>query len=533
VETWAACFKIIFILRSIGTHMDHAARLLLLALTCIPAYAQGPSTETVSDSLIWSHFGGNARHQSRTTPTTELPSLDAPVWIATGDLTINYIPIAQSGIVVDRKRVYTIATSPQNPGMNFAVAYNRFTGDFLWATPIPPTILDSWSTPAVDIQHNQLIVASSQTLTALDAATGSLNWSRDLDSIIVNASPTVTSDLGASDRVFITHYSFGGGSPAMLTCINLDPFHATNNPYQPGEIVWQAPLVGDSSGNTAAYSAGTVIVASASSPGSQAGQIKAYDATATIAPSPIWTFTNTINAGFFSGVAIARGHVYASSYAFSGLQFSANTVKLSKLSGQLVWSVPTNRTDATPVVLSNGDVVVSGGVPIGAFDFLPFFGSLPSIQYIADNGTSATLLWDSAIDTLDDTNSNGIWDFGESFLSIGGWTHQPITIEFNNTDMLLVGTLPETNPGVLFGHNTDIQFVDLSKLPTDPNFIMDHFVGTGSTPAMLGEWAYTPGIAGIHAFAPPPGPVFSASELIRRYTDGRLTLEELLNELTK
>ena len=526
--------------------MFHAACLLALTLSCAPLSAQvdsstnqdqpdgqGSDPHPIDDSQVWSHLGGNTRHQSRAYPSSNLPPLNAPIWIAAGDAQNTYIPIAQSGIVVDRKRVYTIATNPAEPGANFAIAYNQTTGSFLWATPIPPAILDSWSTPTIDIQHNQLIIATSQNLIALDAGTGEQNWSTDIGGIIVNASPTVTSDLGDSDRAFITNYSFGGGTPSKLTCINTDPFHPTNNPYQPGEIVWQTPLKGDSSGNTPAYASEMVFVATASSPGSQAGQIHAFDATATSAPSPSWTFTNTINAGFFSGVTIARGHVFASSYAFSGLQYSANTVKLNKLTGQLVWSIPTNRTDAMPIVLSNGDVVVSGGVAVGAFDFLPFFGSLPSIQYIDDTGASATLLWDSALETLDDTNNNGVWDFGESFLSIGGWTHQPITLRFENTDLLLVGTFPETAPGVLFGHNTDLQLVDLSKHPTDPDFIVDQFAGTGSTPAMLNGWIYAPGATGIHAFAPPTPPVVFAQELIRRYTDGRLTLEQLIDELAK
>jgi hypothetical protein len=520
------------------------ARLLTLMTICAPLCAQdlvttnpdlpndqSPGTSPLDEGQTWSHFGGNTRRQGRAHTAAILPSLNSPLWIATGDGITNYVPIAQSGIVVDRKRVYTLATSPQSPGANFAVAYNRFTGDFLWATPIPPVVLDSWSTPAIDSQHGQLIVAISQNIISLDSVSGAENWSTIIDGIVVNASPVVTSDLGDADRVFITNYSFGGGSTASLLCINTDPLNKTSNPYQPGEIVWQTPIGGDSSGNSPAYSAGKVYVASASSPGSTKGQIQSFDAIATSPPQPNWEFTNTINAGFFSGVVITRGHVYASSFSFTGLQQSANTVKINKQTGELVWSVPTNRTDATPVVLSNGDVVVSGGIATGAFDFLPFFGSLPSIQYISDEGSTASLMWDSALDTLDDINSNGIWDFGESFLSIGGWTHQPISLA--GTNLLLVGTLPETTPGVLFGHNTDLQLVDLSKLPTDHDFISEQYSGTGSTPAMLNSWIYSPGAEGIHAFAPPSPPVISTREVINLYNDGQLSFEQLVDHLNK
>ena len=477
----------------------------------------------------WTHFGGDPKHQSRTHTTGSLAPLTTPSWVAGGDGSITYIPRAQSGIVADQDQIYALATDPSLLGSALIVCYDRMAGSFNWATPVAPAILDSWSTPTVDVQHQQLIVGSGSFLTAIDTITGIVRWTTDIGGVVVNASPIVADDLGDNDRAFITNYSFGGGTPSKLTCINIDPFNASNNPYQPGEIVWQTSLLGDSSGNTPAYANGMVYVSTASSPGSQAGQVHAFDATATTAPSPSWTFTNTINAGFFSGVSIARGHVYASSYSFTGLQYSANTVKLNKHTGDLVWSIPTNRTDATPIVLPGGDVVVSGGIATGAFDFLPFYGSLPSIQYIADNNTPI-LLWDSALATLDDTNANGYWDFGESYLSIGGWTHQPIAITIDNAPMLLVGTLAQTTPGVQFNHNTNLSLIDLSKPPTDPNFVVEQYTGAGSTPAIVGSWIYSSGQAGIHAFAQPaPTP----SHLIEQYINRRLTIDELLSQLRK
>ncbi len=516
--------------------MINKLQLFALAITGTTLCAQStpfPSAnqkqqQAIDDTSIWSHFGGNTRRQSTANLASSIPSLASPTWIGSGDATNTYIPIAQSGLVVDHTQVYTLATNPAQPGSSLAVCYDRFTGGFNWATPIPPAILDSWSTPTIDIQHHQIIIAIGDRLLALDTKDGNKNWSTPIDGIVVNASPIVTADLGNADRAFITNYSFGGGTPSKLTCINIDPFNASNNPYQPGEIVWQTSLLGDSSGNTPAYANGMVYVSTASSPGSQAGQVHAFDATATTAPSPSWTFTNTINAGFFSGVSIERGHVYASSYSFTGLQYSANTVKLNKQTGALVWSVPTNRTDATPVILDNGDVVVSGGIATGAFEFLPFFGTLPSIQYLDETNNIATVLWDSALDTLDDTNDNAIWDFGESFLSLGGWTHQPIAYTINNTPMLLVGTLPQTTPGVLFGHNTALNLIDLTKLPTDTDFIIEQYTGTGSTPAMVGSWIYAAGDDGVSGFAP-----LTPAQLISRYTKGQLTLGQLIKCLQR
>ncbi len=497
-----------------------------------PSQARQP--EPLGDALVWAQFAGDAGH-NRVPSAASPPALAVPAWSESA-----YLPVPQSGLVANHDRVYAIARDPAEPGATFAVAFDRFTGGFAWATPVPAPLLDSWSTPALDPEHGTLIIASGSTLTALDAATGGPAWSADLGGIIVNASPVVTDDLHDQDRVFITNYSFGGGGAARLTCINTDPFDAINNPYHPGDIVWQAPLGGDSSGNSPACGGGVVYVATASSASDPRGKILAFDATATSTPAPRWSFTNTIPAGFFGGVTVAQGHIYASSYTYSGLQSSANTVKLDKQTGALVWSIPTNRTDATPIVLPGGDVVVSSGIATGAFDFLPFFGSLPSVQYIDDAGASASVRWDSALATLDDLNDNGVWDFGEPFLSIGGWTHQPIALTVNSTPHLLVGTLPESRPGVNTDHNTDLRLIDLTREPTDPGFVVEHFTGAGSTPACARGWVYTTGPDGIVAFAPTPMPTMPttpttlrARVLIDRYTRGELTLPQLLERLRR
>ena len=518
--------------------MTQTLQLITLAIVTTQVCAQsvptnrttGAASQAFENRLTWTHFAGGSKHQSHALIPDTLAPLTMPAWIASGDGSTTYIPRPQSGIVVDEDRIFALATDPSVPGSAFAVSYDRLSGSFNWATIIPPAILDSWSTPAIDIQHQQLIVASGGLITAIDTLTGTINWSTNIGGIVVNASPIVTDDLGHRDRAFITNYSFGGSSDAKLTCINTDPFNPSFNPYQPGEIVWQASLMGDSSGNTPAYSSGMVYVSSASSPGSLAGQVHAFDARSLTLPTPTWTYTNTLNTGFFSGVSLDRGHLYASSYSFTGLQHSANTVKINRHTGAQVWSVETNRTDATPIVLPNGDVIISSGIATGAFDFLPFYGSLPSIQYISDEGNTASTLWDSALSTHDDTNSNGFWEFGEPFLSIGGWTHQPIALSINSIPMLLVGTLAQTTPGTQFDHNTDLRLIDLTKLPTDPGFIVDQFNGAGSTPAIAGDWIYSAGQTGIHAFAPPaPSP----NELVQRFTRGQLTINQLLNQLRR
>ncbi len=509
--------------------------ILTIALLCTTTHAQlaqrAFDASSTRDALpieaqrTWAQFAGSVKRNS-VPDLTMPPSLAEPVWVNT-----DHVTVPQSGLVVDAERVYALTRDATNA--TFAVALDRETGDKAWAVPVAPPILDSWSTPAIDLEHNTLIVSSADSVVALDAPTGDLRWSTDVGAIVVNASPLVTHDLGDRDRAFITTYSFGGGAPASLVCINTDAFDAVVNPHEPGEIVWSLSLGADSSGNSPAYQNGRIYLATASTPGSQRGSVRAYDITGETAPTaPLWSFTNTINTGFYGGLAIAKGHIYASSYNFTGLQTSANTVKLNKITGELVWSVPTNRTDATPIVLPSGDVLVSGGLATGGVDFLPFFGSLPSIQYIDDEGPAASLLWDSALATHDDLNSNGFWDFGEPFLSIGGWTHQPIALSIQGIPHLLVGTLPQTQPGVNIDHNTDLQLIDLTKMPTEPGFIVDQASGTGDTPAYASGWVFTGGSTGIRAFNT-ASPLLTVRDLIDRYTRDELTLDQLMERLPR
>lgn len=479
----------------------------------------------IQDDNVWAQFAGNSKHN--TVPSVRgLTSLSTPAWENT-----EHVLVPQTGLVVDRSRVY--AMTQENGNNYFAVALDRETGAEIWKTPIAPVIFESWSSPVIDIEHNTLIVATGSTIAAIDTQTGDEVWAHTLSSTIVNASPVVTTDLGDRDRVLITNYSFGGLGSAQLICINTDAFNAETNPYQPGELVWSRSLSADTSGNTPAYQNGRVYFATASNGSGSRGTIRSYDVTGDTAPSsPAWTFTNTINAGFFGGVSIAKGHIYASSYSFTGLQTSANTVKLDKRTGDLVWSVATNRTDATPIILPNGDVIVSAGIAQGETSNLPFFGSIPSVAYISDEGANASLEWDSFLETHSDTNGNGVWDFGEAYLSIGGWTHQPIALTTNGQPYLLVGTLPRNSPTSYIGNNTDLRLVDLRKAPSEPGFVVDHASGTGNTPALASGWIFSGSDTGIRAYAP-PSPMLKVRTLVDRYTRGELTLDQLLELLPR
>jgi outer membrane protein assembly factor BamB len=420
----------------------------------------------------------------------EFPGLAAPLWVR-GDA--GGAPITfkgQAGVVAQAGRVFaTGRVGVQARALAFSAG-----GELLWSENIPSAHLESWSTPALDVRNGAIIIASGAFITAMDASTGAWRWQAPLMRPVVNASPLVTSDLGAANRIFITDYDPFGGS-ARLYCINADHFDPALNPWQPGEIIWSV-IIGAASGSTPAYHEGIVYVATVSDEsGASAGQVRAYAAAPAAAPEPLWIFTNPVARGFFGGLAVrsAGGSVwlYAATYGLYGGQFAGNLVKIDGSTGQLAWSEPCNRTDATPIPLADGRIAVSGGIH--------GFGSLPSVQLFADHGTSAALLWDSALDSWQDHNNNGTMDPGE-YLVVGGWTHQPAASSAAGT-RLLAGAIP----ALTFGACTDLYLLDLERHPQDPGFIVSHFGGAGSTPAIAQGTIFTLGAAGLHALAEAPG----------------------------
>lgn len=372
-----------------------------------------------------------------------------------------------------------------------ALAVDGRNGSIVWTTPIPESIYDTQMTPCIDASTQTVLFASGWNLTALRASDGAEVWQTWLDGPALDASPLVTSDLGRANRAFITDYG-GFGGPSSLYCINVSPYHPTLNPFAPGAIVWAAPI-GSATGATPAYKDGIVYVASTGLDGAGNGEIRAFDATATSQPLPLWTFTNPITEGFFGGLCVQETeggtYLYASTYAFYGGMDSANLVKVDAASGQLEWSVACNRTGSIPVVLPDGRVALSTGIQ--------GFGSLPSLQMFVDEGDFAYLQWDTALDTWVDANHNGVIEAGE-FVVVGGWTTQPLLVLQFGQPRLLIGAIPT---GInSFGEYTRLYEIDLMKTPSQPGFFVQQTTSAGSTPAMTRSTVYSVGPSGLAAF---------------------------------
>jgi outer membrane protein assembly factor BamB len=408
-------------------------------------------------------------------------------------------------------------------GDDVLLAFDRFTGAELWTEIIAPPAADSWSSPVVDAANDAVIVASDFELTAFDTDTGAWLWTTTTFNEIINATPVVTDDLGPADRLFVVDADpygvFGGGN---LYCINVDPFDAALNPYLPGEIVWEYNLNATTQGATPGYHDAVVYVADSGEIPGDPGSIRAFTATGTTAPNThLWRFFNVKPLGFFGGVAfqptLAAGHLYAASYSFFGQQFSANLVKLDAETGAMLWSVDCNRTNSIPIPINNGRVALSTGIatPTG----FPDFGSRPAVQVFQDNGDHAELVWDSALATWTDTNSNGAIDNGE-YLPLGGWLHQPV---FVNDDpecpRLLVGR-PDLDAGSFYDPYAELLVIDTVLEPTDNGFVAESFPGAGGTPAVAGNATYSIGINGLVGFVNAP-PSFDVD------SDGLVTTDDL------
>lgn len=346
-----------------------------------------------------------------------------------------------------------------------AIDVRRSDGTVRWFTPIAAPALDSWASPAIDTVNQTVIVATGRQVRALALADGAIRWTAATNRDITNASPLVTTTLDGRDRVFITDFGYTS-QPGKLYSINVDPFNAVTNPYAPGQIVWSRSI-GHISGATPALAGDNVLIATGD------GRVLAFPANAAAPPEPAWERFNPTGLGFFGSVAVRGNFAYAASYAFYGGQTSANLIKLNATTGALIWSTPCNRTDATPIPLANGSILLSTGVD--------GFGSTPSLQLFADLGASAMMIWDTAL---------------AAGPSVGFWTHQPVAIESPHGYQVLVSAPPEGDP---LGPSPRTLRLDLTKLPSDPHFVIETLEGAGVAAIGSGGKLYGIGPAGILA----------------------------------
>ncbi|MEQ9095193.1 MAG: PQQ-binding-like beta-propeller repeat protein [Phycisphaerales bacterium] len=344
----------------------------------------------------WTHAGRTPARVSAV--QSAMPDLADPRWVY--DAQGLFEPFAQATPVISSNGVVVVLGDIA--GSAHAVGLDAATGDELWRSPIVSPVFSSWSSPAIS-ESGLVIVATRSVAVALDLSSGAEAWRTSLGQSVVNASPAVEERTGV---VRLTTYDPFGGAARLVT-LDLDT----------GEILLE-PSIGSASGASPALYGLRSFVALTD------GAIRAFDAA-----GELWTTPTPL--GFFGGTVYHDGAVYAASYAFSGGRDNSAMVKLDAATGGEQWSVPTERTDAMPVPLGDGRIVLSAG--------LAGFGSLPTVQVYEDLGTSAQRLWDLASATWEDLNGDGFIDPGE-YLALGGWDHQPAVLETPDGFAILVGS---------------------------------------------------------------------------------------------
>ena len=112
------------------------------------------------------------------------------------------------------------------------------------------------------------------------------------------------------------------------------------------------------------------------------------------------------------------------------------------------------------------------------------FGAAVKLQCFQDNGTSASLLWDT-------------YAASGGSLRVGGWTNQPILAD----GRVFVGVPPL---GSGFGAYSALLMVDPDSSPGDSSFLIEQDAGSGGPASIAGRALVSIGSAGLRAFGSSP-----------------------------
>ncbi len=386
----------------------------------------------------WTHYAGDA---ARSSLADQPPHrLSGVCWQAGPGTDEEFVAAAAPVIADGRAFVVARVFDGGNHVAGRVIAFALRDGQRLWQSDILPDSFDSWASPAVDPDTGTVVVCAADRVYGLDVVGGAERWSRSSSRPFVNASPAIAP--APLPRAFLVDYTpFGTGH---LIAVNLADFDPQSNPYQPGDVVWQAD-VPRTSGNSPAVADGVVCCTS------NLGRVFAFEAAD---GTPLWNVPAAAS-GFFGGLAARDGFLYAATYRFDGGSNNSQLVKLGAADGQVVWTVACERTDSIPIVVGDGRVFLSGGID--------GFGSAPRIQAFVDHGTHAELLWDTFVDS-----GGG--------LRLGGWTHQPAY----GSGLLFAGVPPQL---AAFEPYAQLCILDVSLAPGAPGFVRESRDGAGGSPA--------------------------------------------------
>jgi len=462
---------------------------LLMVLGCVRCVCAQPG-------MIGTDAG---RVDVTTGPVAELAG--GPAWVFPASdpgVTQELGWVGASRVAIDAQRVYAMSIQRGGEPARL-IAVDRVSGLLAWWVELPDAVFDSWSSPTLDRTNGMVLITTGQpgsldgVVQAFDSVNGVLEWEVQLNRDVVNASVVVSDDLGVANRAFIVDYEgfYQGGTGAAVTCINVDAFDATNNPHEPGDVVWSVDLFDGASGATPAYADGRLYVGTTGDTfaGTGGGRVVCLDAGAASGVSAVvWDTAIGGDDGFFGPMSVKDDAVFGVTYDFFGGDRSSRLVKLDAASGAIEWIAASDRSSVAPVPLEDGRVLVSAGI-VG-------FGSVPRLTLYADHGTSGVELWDTVLSTWAD-NGNGQIEPGE-YLAAGGWSFAPTVRIDRGRTLAVVGRDGGSGGGGLV-------MVDLGLMPDEAGFVVDSFAGVtgGGSPAAGFVTVYAVGDDGISVFGVP------------------------------
>lgn len=437
--------------------MKHA--LVVLLVVAVPALGQP-----------WTHAAATSERNAIAT-VPGLPDLSVPAW--TFDAEGRFESIGQSSPVISDDGIAIVLGRIGADA--YAWAIDAPMGVVRWRSPIASPLFMSRSSPAVygSADDGFVVVASGEGVVGFDLDDGVERWSVELGQPMVNASPAI---VGEPARVVVSTYAPAGGGRAIV----IDA--------RSGDVLADE-TIGSLSGATPAFADGRVFL------GDIDGFMRAYD----LDLNERWFLLAPLNEGFFGGSSVVEGSVYAATYGFFGGRSNSTLARLDTDSGDVLWDVPSSRTDAIPIVFTDGTIVLSAGID--------GFGSLSTVHAFDGSGSR---LWDLVNDTWSDTNGNGRIDPGE-YLSLGGWDHQPAGLLFDGREWLLVGA-PEGG----------LVLLDLASTPGLPGFVHASTPRGGASPAVGAGVVISTWDEGVYAFG------YGTRCLADFDGDGALTLFDFL-----
>jgi outer membrane protein assembly factor BamB len=346
-------------------------RLCIITVLVLVLALMLPVTAMAQEANEWSQYQKNKQHAGAS--DVALPS-SADV----ARRTVNIDARECSQPVVAGNKAYVYAGLSGTSGAIYC--FDLSTGAQSWKTDVDPvSAWDSWSSPAVS--EGVVYIGSGTKVSAINAASGQLLWTKNLNDFktnaqIINGSPAID-----GNRLIIADWQ-----NATYYCLDTS---------QSGQLLWSFPLGANCTAqSTPCIDSGRVFVGQATYSGASNGKVWCLDE-ATGSPVTSWgasgCYVTDGRLDMPGTVAAYRGYIYFTDFTYGAAATpNAHLYCLSSATGLEMWKQPVYGADGAPAV-SDGLVVVASQQP-GVW---PAPGTNWVTAFAADtgNGTSPVQLW--------------------------------------------------------------------------------------------------------------------------------------------